>query len=317
MHILKIIAPVFGLIVVGVVLRRIRFLKDADVEILNKLTFYIALPSLVAYNLLDAELSELFDFRIILGMYLAMIVLMILTYTLGTLLKFDWQQKAVLMMATLRGNMAYMGLPILMNAFGEGIVGKVSVIIGFLSPGMYILAVISAAVCEEHAAAEKMSLQELVKGMVYSIVKTPIVVAVVIAIVLSSLQVPIPALLMQILASLKQMAFPIALLGIGASISMERLKGDLSITLLVAVFKLVVLSCIGYAILLWLGVGEFDRTIGTLLLAMPTAIITYVVADGLGADKELAASSIVMTTVVSSITISAWLYVLSWGLGVR
>lgn len=317
MHILEIIAPVFGLIIVGIVLRRVGFLKDVDVDVLNKLTFYVALPSLVVYNLLNAELSELFDFRIIMGMYLAMIMLMVLTYSFGTLLKINWQKKAVLMMATLRSNMAYIGLPILLNAFGESIVGKVSVILGLLSPGMYVLAVISAAVCEQGSASEKMSFANLVRGMVYTVVRTPIVVAVVIAIVLSSLQVSMPALLMQILSSLAQMALPIALLGIGASISIERLKGDLFMTIIVAFFKLVVLGCIGYVILSWLGVSEFDRAVGTLLLSMPTAVITYVVADGLGADRELAASSIVMTTVVSSVTISIWLYVLLFGLGVR
>ncbi len=310
MHIVHIIGPVFALIAFGAILRKIKFLQGNEVNVLNKITFYVALPSLILYNVIVADAEEILNMPLIIGMYVAMVIMLILSYLVGTILKLDCSKKAVVVMSSFRCNMAYMGLPIIASAFGDEVISKTSIAIGFLSPGVFILSVLAAELCNIGDFEGENKWVGFIKEIGVSLVKTPMVVVSFLAIIISSLNITIPSLLMESLGGLSQMAFPIALLGVGASISMERLKGDIFVTGLIALWKLFVLSLIGYVVLRWLGVSGVDLSIGVLLLAMPTAIVTYVIADSLGADRKLAASGIVMTTVMSIVTISIWLMIL-------
>ena len=68
---------------------------------------------------------------------------------------------------------------------------------------------------------------------------------------------------------------------------------------------------LGWVLFDWLGVRGLDFKVGIVLLACPTAFSSYLLSSKLGADKSLMSSDIMVSTILSMITLSLWL----WWLG--
>jgi hypothetical protein len=71
--------------------------------------------------------------------------------------------------------------------------------------------------------------------------------------------------------------------------------------------KLVLLPGAGYFLYTWFGIEAHDYLPGLILLAAPTATLTYVMATEMGGDVELAIAAISINTMLSAITFAVWL----------
>ena len=49
-----------------------------------------------------------------------------------------------------------------------------------------------------------------------------------------------------------------------------------------------------------------------IMLASPTTVSSYIMAENMDNDGVLASSIIVLTTVLSSITLTGWIFILRW-----
>ena len=79
--------------------------------------------------------------------------------------------------------------------------------------------------------------------------------------------------------------------------------------LLVGVMKLILLPGIGYLMYRICDVAATAYLPGIILLASPTATVTYVMAKEMKGDSELAVATISVSTLLSAITFTLWLAV--------
>ncbi len=305
MEVLNIVLPVFSIIALGFILKEKKFLTESDIKTLNKVTFYIALPLLIAYDVATADFSEVFHLRLIIGLYLAIGAMFLFSYVIGGVLGLDNRRRSAVMMTSFRGNLAYVGFPIIVNAFGEDALAQTAVVVSFLVPYMLFLVIASVALC--NGADDKVKNG---KGVLRSTLQNPLVISSIIGLSLSAIGFQIPYMVDKMVKPLTQMALPIALLGIGGSVDTTKLRGDLKLTGLIGTLKLIVLVLFGMGILYFMGVTGFPRKMGLVLLAMPPAVSTYIVASGMDSDSDLVASGLVVSTIASIFTISIWLMVL-------
>ena len=103
------------------------------------------------------------------------------------------------------------------------------------------------------------------------------------------------------------MALPLALLLIGGSLSLELVRKYLKLSLGAIFIKLVLLPGLGLLLFRSLGVSSTEYLPGLILLASPTATITYVLAREMHGSPEFAAANISASTLLSAITYSLWL----------
>lgn len=100
------------------------------------------------------------------------------------------------------------------------------------------------------------------------------------------------------LAMLGRMALPVALLCIGASLDLTRLRGDLGPSLIASAAQFALKPAVAWGLCLWLGLPAMATTVVVLFMAVPTAPSAYILARRMGGDYEAMASIIAFQTVV-------------------
>ena len=103
----------------------------------------------------------------------------------------------------------------------------------------------------------------------------------------------------------------IALFGLGGALNEYRLSDNWAQSLTMSVLKLIVQPLIAWVIMVpILHVDHDYARYGVLLAAMPTGINAFVFASYYNRGVNVATNTILITTVLSVLTVSAWLYLL-------
>jgi len=204
------------------------------------------------------------------------------------------------------GNMTYIGLPILLAAYGEEGLQRAGVLIGFMSPLINALAVL-ALIWPLKGAIDWKSIVDLKNALLTN----PIIIACFSGLLLSYFSVPFPAFAVNFLRFLSDLALPLALIAMGGNLSLEKIRKDYLATAFACLFKLLLMVAGGWFLFEWLGVKGLDFKVGIILLSCPTAFSSYLLSTRLGADKSLMSSDIMVSTLLSMVTLSFWL----WRLG--
>jgi len=121
------------------------------------------------------------------------------------------------------------------------------------------------------------------------------------------LNLSIPLIIDRALNILKGMALPLALLIIGASLSFEKLKPRFLNVMISAFLKVIVTPAIGFMLFKFLSVHPEDYLPGLILLASPSATLTYIMAKEIGGDPDFAVAAISICTLISGLTYGVWL----------
>ncbi len=148
-----------------------------------------------------------------------------------------------------------------------------------------------------------------VLGTVLRVALNPFLLASVAGVTVGISGVHIPEPIMAPLRMLSHAAIPIALISIGATMnwgalaSLDRFNASITATKLLALPGMVVLvGLLG-------GITGPTITVLVLFAALPTASAAHVLAAGFGANRELAATLIAQSTLLSAITIPIWIAV--------
>ncbi|MBN2126173.1 MAG: AEC family transporter [Deltaproteobacteria bacterium] len=135
----------------------------------------------------------------------------------------------------------------------------------------------------------------------------PVVFSSLLGILFSVSGIPIPEIMDRSLKILGGMALPLALLIIGASLSFSLIRSYLRLALGAGLFKLLVLPGVGLLIYRLLGFPVATFLPGLILLASPTATITFVMAAEMKGSTELATAAVSLNTLLSAAAFILWL----------
>jgi predicted permease len=75
---------------------------------------------------------------------------------------------------------------------------------------------------------------------------------------------------------------------------------------------MLILPLMGIVLLQALGISGLDFRITVLLLACPTAVVTYVMALELGGDPNLSAAIVMVSTLSSMISLPLWIWLVGF-----
>jgi predicted permease len=308
--ILIIVLPVFVVIALGYLLKRLRLIDDAFLFQTNRLVYYICLPLLLFYKIGTADFFANFNGTLVVGSALAIAAGFLLSYGYAALRRYPPAARGSFSQGAFRGNLAYVGLAIVFNAYGEAGFTRAGILMGFLVPVLNFFAIL-ALLLPHRGDGEERGAGFWVKQLVGN----PLIIASFAGIAWSYLQLPVPVILERSLHIATGMSLPLALIAIGGAFSLEKLKGDLVRAAFASGFKLVWLPLIAAGLLVLLGVSGEDLAIGVLFAGTPAATATCIMAHQLKGDAELAGAIVMMSTAVSAFTYTVALLVLrSFGL---
>jgi len=288
------LAAMVALLALGVGARQVGVLTPSRRDALNAVAFYVALPALVFEATATRQVSEIVSVPLLAGFWAVLFG----TLAVGWLAHRSADspaQKSVALVQSYHGNLGYLGLPLVSTTFGALAAAKASLILGI---GALTQVPITVGVLVALNGADADPLAEA-KG----IATNPVLVALVAGLAVGQVQLGVPGLVMDGLGALSVLALPIALLCVGASLSLERAAVPYRIvgtTVALKVFLMPALALLAFGLL---DASTATRSAGVVMLAMPSAVSTYVYASELGGDDQLASLNVFATTVVSMATL--------------
>jgi predicted permease len=302
MNIVTTIIPIFVIIVLGWLARVYGFMRPEFLQQANRLVFYLAIPAMVFRSISKTSLTGQLDGMVVMLATLAVCVVFCCAWFLGSIAHVQRSQRGTFIQNSFHGNMGYIGLAVSFYYLGrEGFV-RASILAGFLMILQNFLGVIALQIfSQNNSAAPRRWI------VVLKILGNPIILSALAGILVSMTGIPVPLVLGRCLDILSDLALPMALLIIGASLSFDMVQSRLMAILSVGVMKLILLPGIGYLMYRICDVAATAYLPGIILLASPTATVTYVMAKEMQGDSELAVANISVSTLLSAITFTLWL----------
>ncbi len=304
-NILLIVLPVFLVIALGFSLKWTGLVDSGFVFGLNRLVYYIALPALLFYKIALADFSASFHGLLLVGLLAAVFLTFLFSYGYAALRGYSPEVRGSFCQGAFRGNIAYIGLAIVFNAYGEEGLAAAGILLGFMVPFFNFLAIVALLLPHRHNE-QRMGAAFWAQQLSYN----PLIISSFAGILWSFLKLPLPQVLDRSLDIITGMALPLALLAIGASFSLRRLRGDLSKALIATSIKIVWLPLFTAIILLFLGIGGRDLAIGVIFAGTPTATAAYIMAQQMKGDAELSGSIIMLSTLFSIFSYTIALFTL-------
>lgn len=290
-----IILPVFFVVGLGCLLRRIGLIDTRFLYQANRLIYFICLPSLLFHKISTADFFTTFNGRMVLGATAALLTGFALPYGYAVLRRsYQKTDYGSFSQGAFRGNLAYIGLPIVFSAYGEGAFARAGMFMGCLVPIINLLAII-AFLLPQRSSSQQTSWAFWCR----SLLTNPLVIAALLGIVWSYWQLSVPQILERSLALTARITLPLALLAIGGSFSLRQLRGDLVQAAQASLFKVIGLPLITIGFMLLLDVGGLDLGIAVLMAGAPAAAACTVLAQQFDGNTELAGSIILLSTVFS------------------
>lgn len=305
---LEITLPVFLLIGFGYGAARAGLMAEATVDGLMRFAQNFAIPCLLFAAIAGLDLRQSFDLPLLTSYYVATASVFVLA-ALGARfwLKRSGEDAIAIGFAAFFANAVLLGLPISQRAYGEAGLAFNFAIIAIHAPFCYALGITAMEVLRNRGGGWLRTGRAVLRAMFSNALMLGILAG--FAVNLSGL--PLPGVLDEALRMMIAAALPAALFALGGALTRYRPQGDLrAITMVVSLALLVQPG------LVWLlGRHVFDLAEAPLRAAVLTAAMapgmnTYLFAFLYGRAMRVAASSILIGTALSIVTIMAWLWVL-------
>jgi malate permease and related proteins len=306
----NVLAPVFLLIALGVVLQRTHFVSGGFLREANKVTYWLGLPALLFSNL-ATSLHQAAGAEVMLNTLLLATALVIATgYLAAWILRLHSPRVGTFVQGAFRGNLAYVGLPIVYSLpdvpSASGLSIRAAAVIA-IAPMLVLYNVIGVTVLitSQHNLSRAM-----VKPLLKQLATTPPLIATLAGFAWALTGIPLPPAIALSFDWLGQMALPLALLGIGGALAQSRAGQEWRVPVTAALVKTIASPIFGYFIGRQLGLSGVELAVVMIFLATPTAGISYTMATQLKGDEPLASSTILFSTIIAIASLSVVLAIM-------
>jgi predicted permease len=298
---LNVVLPLVFLMFIGSFLRRINIFDEDFLRKLNKITYCVLLPVLLLNNIYSSTLSGEIDLKfIIFFVVLALAVIGILLIVIPKYEK-DNRNRGVLIQGLFRGQFVFFGIPLMANIFGnEGLV-LLSTLIAITVPIYNFLAVIILDLFTDE--------RHNYKDTIISILTNPLVIGSLLGIAASVLQIKLPSALDKTIADIAKTVTPISLMTLGGVIQICSIWKNRKKLILIAAVKLFIIPSITALVAIFFGYRGVELGAVLSMIAPPTAVASYTLAQQHDCNDELAGQIVFFTTLISPFSIFLFIFV--------
>lgn len=308
LSVVPVLLPIVLLLALGAVLRRVGFLDGDFASRLLRLVFYTALPCKLVESISRAEsLGGVGAAALALcGVTAASCVIAAAAARVCGIRRSSipsFCQTAV------RGNAAYVGIPVLALATGGTALESDTMRVAALTLAFYsvfcnvgaVLLLAGGNMPDGGGRATGASLPTLLREMATN----PLIVGSLAGLALLAIRktsgVGLPAPIQKTMALLGAMATPGALLSLGASLTPDRLRAALRPAALAVAVKLALCPLLGVAASVALALPPAHRLVVLVFLACPCSTASYIMDKAMGGDAELSGAAVVLSTALCAL----------------
>ena len=304
MQILNTLAPVFLMIAVGAGLQKWKFVSPDFLKEANRVTYWLGLPALLFSQLAGSFHQSDGAGQMLTAMFTATLLVILVGYGVALLLRVPGAATGTFVQGGFRGNLAFVGLPVIFSLpdspLAWGVSARTAAVLT-VAPMMvvYNIGGVVVLLLSQHRLGWSM-----VKPFVKQLVTTPPLLATLAGIAWALTGWPLPPFLDKTLGALGDMALPLGLLGVGGSLVTVQLGAQWRTPLASALVKTALSPLIGWGVGRALGLGAAELKLVLILMACPTAIISYTMALELKGDGALASGVIALSVLTSLLSLA-------------
>jgi len=297
--------PAFGLLLLGTALRRRLLREDAVWAGIERLVFWVLLPSLLAAALSQVDLARLPLGRMALAIWGALAVGCALAVLLARALGHGHAAMTSVLMGGIRFN-NLMGFAIAGAAYGAPGVALGAVVTGLIVPFVQTATVLAFALGGPPGTRPRPL------AVLRQVAQNPLILGCVAGFALAALG-GLPPGLAPLVRALGQASVALGLLCVGAALSLGTLRDRAATQALTAALKLGAMPALTLLLTRALGLEATETAVAVIFMALPTAATSYVMARALGGDARLMAAITTSEHALAVATLPLWLALLAAG----
>jgi Predicted permeases len=308
-EIIGLVLPFFGLILIGYVTCKLAHQPAEALGWLNFFIVYVSLPALFFKLVSRTPIHELTRIDFIAADLVATYAIFALVFAIGWFVRRNSiTDCTVQSLAGAYGNIGYMGPGLALLAFGEAAAVPVALIFCFENALHFMVAPAMMAIAGGDDRPRGQVAIDVVKRIAYH----PFIVATVIGFAAAAVSFEPPEAVQRLIDYLAQAAAPCALFAMGVTLALRPFKRIPAEIGYIVPIKLLVHPILIYVVLSL--AGDFEPLwvyTAMLLASLPTATNVFVIGQQYGVWQERASATILITTVLSVLTVSALLYAIT------
>lgn len=305
------IFPLILVVSLGYFLKHINLLEEEFILKANQFCFMVAFPLQLFYNIYHLNLSLSLDASFIFFIVASIIIMVLGLFWLVPILVKDTTKYGAFIQGAYRSNFLLIGLPLASNLFGETGVQTASIALPIVVPIYNFIAVIILSLFANHRHSETGDKIRIL-SLMGTILKNPLIIASFLGLLMSLIRFPIPLFLDRAVHDVGTIATPFALILLGAQFSFQALHGRIKLAIVASLLRVLILPAIIISVAILLGFRGIELGIVMIIFSTPSAISGYIMSKNMDNDAELSGQIIVLTTLLSSLTLFAWVFSLRW-----
>ncbi|MFM9850183.1 MAG: AEC family transporter [Hyphomicrobiaceae bacterium] len=305
----SLVAPIFGLIGLGLLTAKIRWLDASAGRILAQFGYKVAMPALLFRTLSSVGMPEASPLSLIASYVLAITATWLLA-TLATrvILRRPAGDAPSIAMGSCFGNGVMLGIPLLLGAFGNAAATPIAVLVTIETIYLWVLATL-------HMEVASRGIGSISFGAVWAILRdvatNPMVASITLGIAWAATGLTIPPLADRLLALLAQSAVPVSLFALGMTLAAYGIAGQIRTLSLILILKMAIYPAM--ALLLAHHVFELPPAWTAALLvftSMPVGANAFVFAARYDRAIGSVSAAVAVSTAIAVVSVTAILAVL-------
>ncbi|MCH1929055.1 AEC family transporter [Shewanella sp. A25] len=309
MTILTPLFAVFGIMLLGALVQRLKLLPADTDHILNQYVYYIAFPAILLISLARQPLDEILQWGFIGGYGIGLIIVYLICF--GLSLAVEPKKTGIAAIRALNttfGNTAFIGIPLLIILFP----GKQSALVAAAIASLLSVLMFAVALVSLELATNSQRKHSAPVIMLLTVSKNPIVLGCLIGVLISALGITLPDSVIMMTQQIGNTSSPCALFAIGMVLAKAmRYQKDSPLLnarqllelSLINFLKLFLLPLLVFLLLKNFGVSGDYLIMGVILSALPTAASVYLLAQRYDTKASSSAQGILFGTLVSFISL--------------
>lgn len=293
------IVPIFSLILVGLVLKKKAVIGESFISTSSTLVYRFVLPVMLFQRM---SVVESIPAELYLGMAIfAGATILVFVVSWAAFQNLTGPRCGSMVQGSFRGNISIIGLAVIESSYGFAAVQVAAVFLVVLMPFFNFLAIL---VLSHSSGRRQGTIAATVLG---EVIRNPLMWGILLGLPFGLLHISLPGVVVNTMGYISRLTLPLALISIGGSLNMKHLMSRKLLWTGASIIKLLLLPAMVWLLARAFSISSDILVTLVIFAACPTAVTTFVMAEALGADSELAGEIVSATTLFSMFTLSFWI----------
>lgn len=293
--------PVFLVMMAGWGFRQCGIISDSFASQMNRFVFGIALPVSLFTQLYDVDISSVWDTRYVAFCFLATLASIMIAWLLSLVCAAK-NDRAEFVQGSYRSSASLLGMAYIELIYGKATMGSLMMI------GCVPLYNVAAVVILS-SGGKKLTAKDLGHTLV-KIITNPIILGILTGFLWSLTGLGLPTFLDTTCSYIGRLASPMGLLSMGAQLDFRKMSGKIRPALVGTFLKLAGFGAVFIPVAVRMGFTGEKLVAALIMLCSPSTVAGYIMAKNMGHEGTLSASMVMITTVLSALTLTLWIWLL-------